>query len=97
MNPPAEEESGLTLFTQGNLLVQNTGYDHLLRGQICIARGDSMRDTITVMKDAGQGVGQATDQGLLLEGLTEQKVKSLVEKGSTKLATWRIHSWRAQV
>lgn len=71
MNPPAGGGPGLILFTQGNLLVQNTGYDHLLRGQICIARGGSMKDTITVMKDAGQGVGQATDQGLLLEELTE--------------------------
>lgn len=70
MNPP-EGGLGLTLFTQDNLLVQSTGYAHLLRGQICIARGDFMRDTITVMKDAGQGVGQATDQGLLLEELTE--------------------------
>lgn len=71
MNPPVEGGPGLTLFTHGSLPVQNTGYDHLLRGQICIARGDSMRDTITVMKDAGQGVGQATDQGLLLEELIE--------------------------
>lgn len=75
MNPPAEGGPGLTLFTHGSLLVQNTGYDHLLRGQICIARGDSMRDTTTVTKDAGQGVGQgvgqATDQELLLEEMTE--------------------------
>lgn len=71
MNPPAEGGPGPTLFTQGSLLVQSTGYGHLLRGQICIARGDSMRDTITVMKDAGQGAGQATDQGLLLEEPTE--------------------------
>lgn len=71
MNPPAEGGPGLILFTQGSLLVQSTGYDHLLRGRICIARGASMRDTITVMKDAGQGVDQATDQGLLLEELTE--------------------------
>lgn len=71
MNPPLEGGPGLTLFTHGNLLVQSTGYGHLLRGQICIARGDCMRDTITVMKDAGQGVGQATDQGHLLEELTK--------------------------
>lgn len=71
MNPPAEGGPGLTLFTHGNLPVQNTGYGHLLRGQTCTARGDSMRDTITVTKDAGQGVGQATDQGLLLEKMTE--------------------------
>lgn len=71
MSPPAGGGPGLTLFTQGSLLVQNTGYDLLLRGQIYIARGDSTRDTITAMKGAGQGVGQATDQGLLLEELTE--------------------------
>lgn len=71
MNPPVGGGPGLTLLTQGNLLVPNTGFDHLLRGQTCIIRGVSMRDTITVTKDAGQGVGQATDQGLHLEELTE--------------------------
>lgn len=71
MNPPAGGGLSLMLSTQGHLLVQNTGCDHLLKGQIRIARGESMRDTITVMKDAGQGVDQATGQGPLLEELTE--------------------------
>lgn len=97
VNTPAGGGCSLMLSIQGNLLVQNTGYDHLLKGQSRIARGDSRRDTFTVTKDAGQGVDQATGQGPLLEELTERKVKSLVEKGSTKLATWRMHSQRAQV
>lgn len=71
MNPPAGGRLSLMISTQGNLLVQNIGYDHLLKGQIHIARGDFVRDTITVMKDAGQGVDQATDQGLLLGELRE--------------------------
>lgn len=96
MNPPAGEGLNLMLSTQGNLLVQNTGYDHLLKGQTHIARGESVRDTVTVMKDADQGADQATGQGPLLEELTEQEVKNLVEKGSTKLDTWRTHSQRAQ-
>lgn len=71
VNPPAGGGFSLVLPTQGNLLVQNTGYDHILKGQIHVATGEATRDTITVMKDAGQGVDQATGQGPLLEELTE--------------------------
>lgn len=71
VNPPAGGELSLMISTQGNLLVQNIGYDHLLKEQIHTARGDFVRDTITVMKGAGQGVDQATGQGLLPGELRE--------------------------
>lgn len=71
MNPPAGGGLSLMIPTQGNLLVQNIGYDHLLKGQIHTPRGDFVRDAITVMKGAGQGVDQATGQGLLRGELRE--------------------------
>lgn len=55
-----------------------------------------MRDTIVIMKAAGQGVNQAIYQGHPLKVLRELKVKSRLEKGSTKLTTWTIQSRTAQ-
>lgn len=43
-----------------------------------------MRDTIVILKAAGQGVIQAVCQGHLLEVVMELEVKSLLEKGSVK-------------
>lgn len=55
-----------------------------------------MRDTVVIMKAADQGVNQAIGQGHLLEVPMELKVKSLLEKGSTKLTTWTMQSRTAQ-
>lgn len=55
-----------------------------------------MRDTIVVMKAAGQGVNQVICQGHPLKVLRGLKVKSRLEEGSTKLTTWTIQSRTTQ-
>lgn len=71
MAPRAGRGLSLRLTIQGNLLVQNSGYNLLLKEQTRVARGDYMRDITTIMNDADQGVDQAPGQGPLLEGQTD--------------------------
>lgn len=80
---------------QHSLLIRNAESSPLLKGKIRTARRDLTSDTIT--SDADQGVDQAIGQGAHLQGLTEQKTKSPVGKGSTKLGTWRGQHRGAQV
>lgn len=88
--PPTGRGLILKLTVQRNLLVQNSAPSPSQKRQICIARWVSMRDRTPVTNNADQGVDQAPDQGALLQRQTEQEVKSLVERGSAKLDTWRM-------
>lgn len=82
---------------QVRLLVRNAGSSPLLKRQNRTARRNFTRDIITITSDADQGVDQAIGQGAHPKGLTEQKAKSPVGKGSTKLGTWRVQRRGAQV